>query len=359
MKYLFLIIITLGLSMGCFAKGYKIIGNVKDLNDNKIYLSLIGRTLKNIDSTKCKNGQFEFNGPEVSTPQQYSIRIENKFVPLAVIYLENGIITIEGTLYHTIVHGTPLNEALTEYNINIQSLRDQHVNLFYKDIMTKNQTAEQKRANRLQSDSLMNKIKSSEDAFIKKYNKTVLAVKLISDNSATQNSAELEARLKLLDPSLENNIDVVNLKTKALALKRSEIGQKAPDFSLATPEGKILSLSSYKGKYVLVDVWASWCAPCRASSPLLAEMYKKYKGHGLEIIGISCDTNKEKWIDAIKKDGLTWPQVIDSREKEKSVGYLYTITSIPYMALIDKDGVIIAKNLRGGALVEKLAEIIK
>lgn len=134
-------------------------------------------------------------------------------------------------------------------------------------------------------------------------------------------------------------------------------GSTAPDFTFDTPDGKKLSLSSLKGKVLLVDFWASWCAPCRKENPNVARMYKKYHDKGFDVLGVSLDDSKEKWVEAIKKDGLMWHHVSDLQGWRSEACRLYGIESIPFAILLDKDGKIIGKNLRGALLEQKLAEI--
>ena len=135
----------------------------------------------------------------------------------------------------------------------------------------------------------------------------------------------------------------------------TNIGQEAPEIVLPTPEGKELALSSFKGKIVLVDFWASWCGPCRKEMPVVVKAYNKYKSKGFEIYGVSLDQDKDRWIEAIQKDGITWPQVSDLKYWQSEAAKLYAVEGIPYTVLLDKTGKIIAKNLRGAEL-EKAIE---
>jgi peroxiredoxin len=137
------------------------------------------------------------------------------------------------------------------------------------------------------------------------------------------------------------------------------IGKEAKDFTLPTPEGKDLSLSSLRGQYVLLDFWASWCSPCRRENPTLVQAYKKYHDKGFEILQVSLDKTRDEWLDAISKDGLTWKHVSDLKYWGSAAAKLYGIESIPANLLLDKDGKIIAQNLRGPALEAKLAEIFQ
>jgi len=135
------------------------------------------------------------------------------------------------------------------------------------------------------------------------------------------------------------------------------IGQKAPEISLPNPDGKIVPLSSLQGKYVLVDFWAFWCKPCRAENPNVVKAYKQFKDKGFEVYGVSLDRDKADWVSAIKEDGLTWTHVSDLKYFESQAALDYNISSIPFSILLDPNGVIIAKNLRGKALEKKLEEV--
>ena len=142
--------------------------------------------------------------------------------------------------------------------------------------------------------------------------------------------------------------------------KKLAPGSSAPEIAMLTPSDQPLALSSLKGKYVLVDFWASWCGPCRAENPNVVKAYKKYNAKGFEIFSVSLDKDKDKWIAAIQKDGLVWPShVCDFMHWQSPVVQLYNFTGIPYNVLLDKNGNIIAKNLRGEDLEKKLAEVIK
>lgn len=156
------------------------------------------------------------------------------------------------------------------------------------------------------------------------------------------------------------NVDDVNMMSSRLeSIKRMMIGVPAPDFTLQTPDGKEVSLSSYKGKYVLVDFWASWCRPCRMENPNVVAMYNRYKDKGFEVFGVSLDQNKDAWKKAIEDDKLTWQHGSDLKGWQSAPAALYGITSIPHSILIDKTGKIIARQLRGEQLGAKLEEIFK
>lgn len=137
------------------------------------------------------------------------------------------------------------------------------------------------------------------------------------------------------------------------------IGQKAPEIALPNQNGDTIKLSSLQGKYVLVDFWAKWCGPCRMENPNVVKAYKKYRNDGFEILGVSLDRNKADWLQAIQEDGLTWKHVSDLKYFNSQAAADYNINAIPFSILVDPNGVIIAKNLRGSGLDKKLSEVFR
>jgi peroxiredoxin len=146
------------------------------------------------------------------------------------------------------------------------------------------------------------------------------------------------------------------IKEGTIGLK---IGQQAPDIALPDKDGNVLTLSSLRGNYVLVDFWASWCGPCRFENPNVVRLYQKYNEKGFDVYSVSLDADRSKWLNAIEADGMNWSHVSDLKKWESSVVSLYKIDAIPMTFLLDKNGVIIEKNLRGTDLETKLASIIE
>jgi len=141
--------------------------------------------------------------------------------------------------------------------------------------------------------------------------------------------------------------------------KKKEVGALAMDFSQNDVNNKVVKLSDFKGKYVLIDFWASWCAPCRAENPNVVKAYNQLKGKNFEIIGVSLDEKKDPWVKAIEHDGLPWVNVSDLKGWKNEVAIKYGVTAVPQNILLDPNGKVIAKNLRGEELLSKLATLVK
>ncbi len=167
-----------------------------------------------------------------------------------------------------------------------------------------------------------------------------------------------ESLSKGLKPYADNKL-IADFIKQTKNIKNLSAGGQAPEIALPNPDGEIKKLSSLKGKYVLIDFWASWCKPCRMENPHNVKLYKEYKDKGFEIFAVSLDKDKNAWTNAINKDKLVWTNVSDLKFWESEAAKLYGVKGIPYTVLLDKDGKIIAKGLRGDKLSLKLKEIFK
>jgi peroxiredoxin len=173
-------------------------------------------------------------------------------------------------------------------------------------------------------------------------------------------AVELDRLFNGLDWSLKNTEMAKVLRKSIDEIKITGIGSLAPDFTQPDADGKLIKLSSFRGKYVLIDFWASWCGPCRAENPNVVKAYQKYKNKNFTILGVSLDkpTDKAAWLNAVKNDGLEWTQVSDLKFWSNEAAALYFVQSIPANFLLDPTGKIVAKNLRGTDLEDKLAELL-
>ncbi|RWY55753.1 TlpA disulfide reductase family protein [Mucilaginibacter gilvus] len=196
-------------------------------------------------------------------------------------------------------------------------------------------------------------ISSNPDSYL-----SLLALTSVSGPSP--DVAEVEPIFNSLSEELKNSDQGRQLRYSLDNLKITAIGSIAPDFIQNDVNGKAVQLSSFRGKYVLIDFWASWCGPCRQENPNVVRTYQKYKGKNFTILGVSLDkeTAKDAWLAAIKSDGLEWTQVSDLKFWNNMAATLYGVHAIPQNFLIDPQGKIVAKNLRGDALDDKLQELL-
>ena len=162
---------------------------------------------------------------------------------------------------------------------------------------------------------------------------------------------------KYLEQFCEDSKGCQNLKNQIKNAESFVVGAEAPDFTLKNLAGEPVSLSDFKGKVVLIDFWASWCGPCRKDNPHVVELYNKYKKDGFEILGVSLDKTKDRWEQAVAKDNLTWTHVSDLKGWQNEVAQMYSVKSIPHTVLLDEEGKIIARKLRGPQLDQKLVSI--
>lgn len=170
--------------------------------------------------------------------------------------------------------------------------------------------------------------------------------------------AAIEKAFALLPEWAKNSPDGVNIHAKISSAKSIQVGSQAPDFQQSTSSGGVLRLSDFKGKYVLIDFWASWCGPCRKQHPELIQVYDQFKGKNFEIISVSLDAAFDPWMKAIQKDKLVWPQVSDLKGQQNVIALKYGVQAIPANFLVDPDGKIIRKNLEPGDLASQLLTVV-
>jgi thiol-disulfide isomerase/thioredoxin len=199
-----------------------------------------------------------------------------------------------------------------------------------------------------------------DSLFIVSHSDSYLSLYLISNTVSSTPYNVLDTRLKALSTPLQNTYLAKEVQKVINVLKSRAVGGIAPDFTLNDAGDKPVALSSFRGKYVLLDFWASWCVPCRKENPNLKIAYEKFRNKKFTIVSVSLDrpSARDKWLAAIKNDGLSWPQLCDLSGGDGQVEVKYNITSIPMNFLIDPQGKILAINLRGEELQRKLAEII-
>ena len=226
---------------------------------------------------------------------------------------------------------------------------------YYEALSSKNEDAVkeiQKKALELETNHA-NKVKST----INSMDGSFAALAAIGMLNPRNDFSYIDSLVNKLDEKYPNTQMIVGLKQELEEMRALSIGQPAPEISLPNPEGEVVNLSDLRGKYVLIDFWAAWCKPCREENPNVVRLYNEYKDKGFEVYGVSLDRSKDAWVEAIAADNLTWTHVSDLKYFNSEAASLYKINAIPATYMVDPEGKIIGKDLRGPSLENKLKEI--
>lgn len=207
--------------------------------------------------------------------------------------------------------------------------------------------------------NISSETQTKEDSIIKANPDSYIAAYMIASQMNGMEYEELAERYNLLGEKAKASEPGKKISEKMEKLASVAVGKVAPDFTMNTPEGQPLSMHSIKGKVKLIDFWASWCGPCRGENPNVVKIYKEFHPKGLEILSVSLDRSKEDWLKAIEDDQLTWNHVSDLKYWGNEAAQLYGVNGIPHLIVLDENNVIVAKNLRGQELRDKIAELLK
>jgi peroxiredoxin len=336
----------------------KISGILNGAPNSKIFLQALGATaVLGIDTVETDDkGSFSFAFP-ISSPGYYRIGLTEQNMCVLIVYPNDNIkINAEGSnIYKTYsVEGSKESNGLIKLN-SILASRDSINLVLQKAQMTRNQQLFQEAV------VVYNQISEGVDAdiktFITKDPASLAALAAIQNLNMDNDFQYFKQVVEALKGKADGNEFYESIKTQVQQQGKLAIGAPAPEIALPQPNGEVLKLSVLKGQYVLVDFWASWCGPCRKENPNVKRVYAKYHDKGFEILGVSLDKNSSAWLNAIQQDDLQWKHVSDLKYWQSEVVPEYQIKGIPLTYLVDPEGNIAAKNLRGASLDQKLAEI--
>ena len=344
------------------AKGYTIDCDFTGVDISKAYMSqYVKGNWEHKDSAEVIDGKFSFSG-ELELPEVWYLKFDDK-KDYVSLFVENSQISVSGSSLHrdsVTIAGSSINDELSSFNAGVKEFYNEMDDL-YNDYKTAEESGDTAAMSQVDVDyeAVSENMNDYITGYVASNTSSVIAPYLTVSNLLSGFSvSQIDSTLGTFSEEIKGSKYVVSMQERSAKMKTTEIGAVAPLFTQNDPEGNPISLESFRGNYLLIDFWASWCGPCRKENPNVVAAYEKYHDMGFDILGVSLDDNGDKWVAAIDKDGLTWSHVGDLKGWANEVGQLYGVNSIPHTILLDKDGVIIAKNLREEELHEKLEEVL-
>ena len=359
MRKLLLSIVAASMTLAaCNAQsGYKVTGTVEGMPDGKAIIATVnGSSLDTLAKADVKNGSFEFTG-NVSEPTGAYIMVIGQRGAIPFM-LENANITVNAGQAGLTVTGSEGQKIYDQF-MAINTTTQQEAMKLQQEYQAANGDQAKIQAIQEAYAKLMTDAQAKETELIKANPDSYVSTFVIVSSMGQMEYEQLKERYSLLGEKAKASAQGKAIAAQIAKLESTAIGQIAPNFTITTPEGESISLYDIKGKVKLIDFWASWCGPCRGENPHVVEIYKEYHPKGLEIFGVSLDNNKEAWVKAIADDGLVWKHGSDLKGWQSAPAQLYSVTGIPHTVLLDENNKIIAKNLRGDELKQKIAELLK
>jgi len=361
-KIIYLLVLT-ALIFACKSEPHFVLkGNIANSDSVTFQLQKreAGKTVT-IDSAISKKGSFKMTGA-VEYPDLVQLIALNTPYRTA-FYLENSDISITGTLdslFNAKISGSKTQDEYTSLIESSKPLSEKYTGLV-KEFQAARQANDQAKLSEIEiaANAVAKEMTTVQKEFVKNNPSSFVTPSVLRSLSYEMEADEIEAVINAMDTSVAKIPIVKDLKTRVEAMKAVSIGKKAPDFTMNDVNGNPVSLSSKFGaKLLLVDFWAAWCGPCRQENPNVVKVYNEFKKKGFDVFGVSLDRTKDDWIKAIADDKLTWTHVSDLQYWSNAAAKMYAVNSIPANFLLDETGTIIARNLRGEDLRNKVSELL-
>ncbi len=359
MKNILLLFITVVTLISCNTQEnkYQLTGTIDDANAGWIVLSkVVNNELVPFDSINSQKGEFSFSGI-IDMPEMYYMKFNEHGITHR-IFIEPGKISVSGTLEEPQVAGSASHDIYHRYLQDMIS-HDDRRQAIYDDFRAAMDADDEEKMDQIrqQVDELDLELETYIDDFIVAQKDNVAGPFVLISNVYQYSLDQLIEKRELFDEPIAASRYVKRLDEQIAKLQSVAIGQVAPLFIQSDPEGNPVALADLRGNYLLVDFWASWCGPCRRENPNIVAAWQKYNDKGFDVLGVSLDRKRADWLKAIEDDNLTWTQVSDLKFWSNEASSLYGVNSIPASFLLDPQGVIIAKDLHGEELHQKLADI--
>ncbi|GAB3937738.1 TlpA disulfide reductase family protein [Mucilaginibacter myungsuensis] len=347
------------------AGNFTITGKLRGVDAGWVFfMDAVAPSPKPIDSAEISKGEFEFKG-QTAYPKLYYIAATSKARSIrykvfsAMIMVDTGTLRVSAHIDSLTKLKAEGTVGQTEYNAYLNSVRPlqkRYSDLYGATFKVKKSDKQRMAGLEKQQRQTLTQIEQAVLVHVKQYRSATSAL-LAFHHLPLAGVEVIEPIYNSLTEEAQQSFYGVKLSEKLAVSLATATGNVAPTFTLPTAAGAMIPLESYRGKYVLIDFWASWCGPCRAENPNLLAAYQKFRDKGFDILSISMDKSREQWLQAVKADKLPWTQVSDLLATKSPISKLYGIKVIPLNYLLDKDGKIIAANLRGGDLMKALERL--